>query len=208
MSIFKKLFGGRTKESPQETKPEDKLDGSRGDTILNFQHSIQKSIEWNELKNVEFAMWFPCEEDKTFSTSSITEKWTILYSLTKDYWSFITADILKTLDLVDEETFRLGLPENFQAFAFLTTDNEQVILSLSQEKGIRLHFAETTSYKYRIAFMDNFISYCNAWKSLIELNNGEKDEDLGFEAWWLLTAKTSMAVEEKGPLTGVGKITK
>ena len=59
MSIFKKLFGRQTKESSQETKPEeqlDRLDGSRGEIILNFQQSIQKSIEWNELKNVEFAM--------------------------------------------------------------------------------------------------------------------------------------------------------
>ncbi len=208
MSILKKLFGRQTNESSQEAKPEDKLDGSRGDIILNFQHSIQKSIEWDELKNVEFAMWLPCDEDKTFGTSTIAEKWTIIYSLTKDYWSFITADLLKTLKLVDEKTFRLGLPDNFKALAFLTTDNEQVILSLSQEKGIRLHFAETTPFKYRVAFMDNFISYCNAWKSIIELNNGKKDEDLGFEDWWLLTHKASMTVEEKEPLIGVGKIVK
>ena len=110
--------------------------------------------------------------------------------MTKDNWSFITADLLKTLKLVDERTFRLGLPDNFQAFAFLSTDYEQVILSLSQEKGIRLHFAETTPFKYRVAFMDNFISYCKAWKSIIELNNGEKDENLGFKLQRLKVAIT------------------
>ncbi|GAB4349628.1 MAG: hypothetical protein OHK0038_28340 [Flammeovirgaceae bacterium] len=208
MSIFKKLFGGQTKESSQDTRADNKLDGSRGDIILNFQHSIQKSIEWTDLMNVEFAMWLPCEEDKNFTSSPIAEKWTKIYSLTKDYWSFITADILKTLKLVDEKTFRLGLPDNFQPFAFLTTDNEQIVVSLSKEKGIRLHFAETTPFKYKVTFLDNFISYCNAWKSLIELNNGQKDENLGFEEWWLLTLKTATTVEEKEPLTGVGKIVK
>lgn len=206
MGIFKKIFGRQSKEIIQNTTQIKKTDGSFGDTILRFQNSIQKSIEWDDLKNVEFAMWLPCNEDKTFASSPITEKWTTVYSLTKDYWSYITADLLKTLELTDEKTFRLGLPDNFEAFAFLTNDNEQIILSLSKEKGIRLHFAETTPFKYKVAFLDNFISYCIAWKELIEFNNGPKDENLGFEEWWLFTLKTSIAVEEQEPLTGVGKI--
>jgi len=206
MSIFKKIFGGKSKEIIQNTTQVNKTDGSFGDTILSFQNSIQKSIEWDDLKNVEFAMWLPCDEDKTFASSPITERWTTVYSLTKDYWSYITADLLKTLGLADEKTFRLGLPNNFEAFAFLTNDGEQVIMSLSKEKGIRLHFSEITPFKYKVTFLDNFISYCNSWKELIEFNNAKKDENLGFEEWWLLTLKTSISVEENEPLTGVGKI--
>lgn len=208
MSIFKKLFGGQSKENLPDAKTENQLDGSRGNIILSFQSLIQKSIKWNELNSVEFGMWLPCDQDKKFKSSPIIDKWTKVYSLTKDYWSYITGDLLKTLQLVDDNTFRLGLPDNFQAFAFLTTDNEQIILSLSKEKGIRFHFAETTSLEYRTKFMDNFIFYCNAWKELIDLNNGEKDDDLEFEDWWALTCKTSIAVEEKEPLVGVGKIAK
>jgi hypothetical protein len=210
MSLFKKLFGKPATESVQDTasKNENESDGSQGTIILQFQRSIQQSIEWQELNDVEFAIWLPCDEDPRFTTSPLTDKWTSIYSLTKHLWSFIAADLLKTLNLVDEETFRLGLPDSFQAFAFVTTDGEQVVLSLSQEKGIRFHFAETTPFHYRVQFMDNFIAYCKAWKSLVESNNGEKDEDLGFENWWLLTRKTSIAVEENEPLTGVGKIVK
>ena len=210
MSLFKKLFGKPATKSAQDTEPknENESDGSRGTSILQFQRSIQQSIEWDELNDVEFAMWQTCDEDSRFAASPLTDKWTSVYSLTKYCWSFITADLLKTLNLADEETFRLGLPESFQAFAFLTTDDEQVVLSLSQEKGIRFHFAETTPFQYKVQFMDSFIAYCKAWKSLIESNNGENDEDLEFENWWLLTRKTSIAVEENEPLTGVGKIVK
>ena len=214
MSIFKKLFGKPTKESTQETDSENKidseskLDGSIGEIILKFQHSIQKPIEWNELKNVEFAMWLPCEEDKLFASSPMLEKWIVLYSLTKHYWSFITADILKTLKVVDENNMRVSLPDNFMAFAFLTTDDEQVILSLSKEKGIRLHFAETTPLKYRLLFMNNFILYCNAWKGMVDLNNGKKDEDIGFEKWWTLMVETTIGVEAIEPVLFVGSIAK
>lgn len=208
MSIFRKLFGGQTKESSQFTKPENNIDGSHGDIILKFHQSLQKSIEWNELKNVEFAMWFPSEQDKLFNSSQTKEKWTKIYSITKDYWTYITADLLKTLSIVDKSTFRLGLPDTFEAFAFLTPDGEQVILSLSQEKGIRFHFAETASINFRLFFLDNFISYCNAWKELVELNNGKKDEGLEFENWWLFLIETTIAVEKNEPLTEVGKIVK
>ena len=43
-------------------------------------------------------------------------------------------------------------------------------------------------------------------KELVEQNDGEKDDDLGFEGWWLSTLETSKAVEENEPLIGVGKI--
>ena len=96
----------------------------------------------------------------------------------------------------------------FQAFAFLTDQDEQVVFSVSQEKGIRFHFSASTSLEYRAAFMDQFITYCKAWKSLISENGGEQDEDLGFDQWWKNMVKVSAGIEEKEPLTSVGKIVK
>ncbi|MEO4005049.1 hypothetical protein [Flavobacterium sp. CAU 1735] len=176
--------------------------------ILDFENTIQGSIEWEDLKDVDFAMWLPSEEDAVFESSPIIGKWETAYSITQHYWSYITADLLKKLEIVGENTKRLGLPDSFQAFAFETTDNEQIILSLSKEKGIRYHFARTTSLEYRLQFLDTFIVYCKSWKELVDTHTGMQDDDLGFINWWILTVETSIAVEKKEPLTGVGIITK
>ncbi|UUC44816.1 hypothetical protein [Flavobacterium cerinum] len=181
-------------------------DNSRINTILNFENTILESIEWNDLKEVQFAMWLPTEEDSIFEASPIMNRWNTAYSITQHYWSYITADLLRILKLVSEETRRLGLPDDFQVFPFLTTDNEQVILSLSKEKGIRFHFARTTPLAYRLQFMDNFIMYCNSWKELVDTHTGNQDDDLEFSNWWNFTVETSISVEKKEPLTGVGVI--
>ena len=208
MGFLRKLFGGQTKTESTMEDSSTLLDGSRGNIIIDFQKTISKLIAWEELEDVEFGMWLPCERDPHFYNSLIAEKWTIIYNLTQKHWSYITADLLKTLKLIDENTSRIGLPDDFQAFAYLTTENEQVILSTSKEKGIRLHFADSTSFDYRCEYLDKFIEYCTAWQGLISLLNGKQDEDLGFLKWWEFTSETSKKVNQVQPLTGVGQIVK
>ena len=174
--------------------------------IAEFHIAIQKPIQWAELKETNFAMWFPCAQDPLFAASPIIENWSQIYSCTSIYWSYMTADLLKVLQEIDDDTFRMSLPDEFMTFPFLTLENEQVILSLSQEKGIRLHFAETTSFAYRAAFVHKFLVYCQGWKKLVDANHGELDEDLHFADWWNTTVNTSSMMEKSKPLSAVGKI--
>lgn len=214
LRFLKRLFGGDKQATEQVTEQavpqgvENESDGSRGNAILDFHSSIQTGIEWEELEDVDFGMWLPSENDPRFTESPLVERWNAVYAITKDYWSYIAADILQNLGAIDEDTMRIGLPENFQSFAFLTDLDEQVIFSISQEKGIRFHFSANTDLEYRLAFMDQFITYCKAWKSLISENGGEQDEDLGFDQWWKNMVKVSKGLEEKEPLTGLGKVVK
>jgi hypothetical protein len=201
--LFEKLKGVFKKQT--DSKP---FNGSIDNTILSFRHTLQKSIEWKDLKDVEFAMWAPCEQDSSFSSSPLVSKWTDIYELTKNHWTYLTADILKTLNLIQDETFRLELPEKLQSFAFLTSTNEQAILSLSQEKGIRFHFAQTTSLDHRLSFLDNFQDYCRAWIQWVELNKGEKDADIGFSRWWELMVEATKKSDAIEPIKMAGKIIK
>ncbi len=203
MTLFQRLaliLGKSSSDKP--------FNGSLGNTILAFQQTLQKSIDWKELKDMEFAMWLPCETDRIFSTSPLVAKWTSIYALTKHHWTYLAADLLKTLRLIQDDTFRLELPEQFQSFAFLTSTHEQAIISLSQEKGIRFHFAETSSLAMRLTFLEHFCAYCQAWAEWIELNKGELDPDIGCAAWWEATVTASVFTEKSEPIKAVGKIVK
>jgi len=182
------------------------MDTQKGNHIIEFREHLNLTDMSAFPEGIEFAMWMPGEQDKSFATSLIADKWTKIYELTKHCWSYITADMLTTLKVVEEGVTRINLPASFQAFAFLTKENEPVILSLSAEKGIRLHLASTTTLYYRISFLDQFIRYCDAFKYLVEFNNGEKDADTGAAEWWRLTCKVSIEAEKNGPIKGVGKI--
>jgi hypothetical protein len=202
MGLFKKIFSKQVLEGGNLPA---------GKTLARFIVEFQQDlnlIEWDSLKDVQYAMWLPSDEDATFATSPITEKWTQVYSITKDYWSYITANLLETLGLIEKGMFRTELPEELQAYAFATKGGEQVILSLSKEKGIRLHFAATTSLDSRLHILNKFILYCKAWKDMIGLTNDTPDTDLGLASWWDLLKKTSEEVEKEEPLEGVGKIVK
>ncbi|GAA3920570.1 hypothetical protein GO495_00580 [Chitinophaga oryziterrae] len=202
MSFFKKIFSKHVPET---------INQPAGKTLARFIVEFQQElnlIEWDSLKDVEYAMWLPADQDAKFAASPITEKWTQVYSITKDYWSYITANLLETLGLIEKGMFRTELPEELQAYAFTTKGGEQVILSLSKEKGIRLHFASTTSLDSRLHILNKFILYCKAWKDMIALTNEAPDKDLGFAGWWGLLKKTSEEVEKGEPLEGVGKILK
>lgn len=202
MSFFKKIF------SKQVTDISNQPAGKTlARLIVEFQQELNL-IEWDNLKDVRYAMWLPSDEDANFAASPVTEKWTQVYSITKDYWSYITANLLDTLGLIEKGMFRMDLPDQIQAYAFATKEGEQVILSLSKEKGIRLHFAETTSLDSRLHILNKFILYCKAWKDMIALTNETPDKDLGFAGWWDLLKKTSEEVEKGDPLEGVGKILK
>jgi hypothetical protein len=202
MSFFKRIFGKPVTEN---------INLPSGKTlarlIVEFQQDLNL-IEWDALKDVEYAMWLPCDQDKQFASSPITQKWTQIYSITKNYWSYITANLLDTLDLIDKGVFKTDLPEPLKAFAFATKEGEQIILSLSKEKGIRLHFAATTSLDYRLHILNKFALYCNAWKEMVGLTNEIPDEDVGFAGWWEATKKASEAVEKVEPIKGVGQIGK
>jgi len=204
MNTFKKQFGEVVKQKPDESPS----DGSDDNLIQKFQNIITKQINWDDLIDVEFAMWLPSENDSRFSNSEIISKWTEIYNLTSKYWSYITADLLKILNVIDDDVMRIALPEENITIALLTSQNEQIILSLSDEKGIRFHFAATTSFEYRINFLNDFMNYCKGWEDLVNKFNQPPDEDAGFSDWWPLIIQASKIADANEPIRAIGKINK
>lgn len=181
--------------------------GEYGNIILNFQNRIS-GIDWDELDDSKFAMWQPSKSDKLFSSSDVLKLWNDIYEITKTHWSYISADLLKTIGVAEQKVYRTNLPDEFSPFALKTTDGILIIISFSKEKGIRLHFSEKTDYNYRINFLEDFLKYCTAWKDFMISLGRNNDEDLGFSNWWKLTSKVAVEMEEKDEPEGVGIITR
>lgn len=207
MSLFKKLIGIGSQKNVEKEKPKQTDDGERGLMLHNFHQTIFKTISRNELENVPFAMWLPSHENSIFTSSEISNLWSYVYESTKNSWTYITADFLKKLGAANKEDTRIDLPNNLMIFPYLTTDNVQVVLSIWREKGIRLHFSESTPYSYRLNYLKNFAEYCRAWDELIVIFNGDRDKDIGFADWWKSMVEVAKQTEQKKPLTGIGQVT-
>jgi hypothetical protein len=208
MSFLKNLFGGKKNDdAPAYSEPNLPPIPSPGAVMIAFEQAIGKTIELGDLREDQYTMWHPCDEDKQFVSSPLVGNWTMIYSITQSYWSYIFADLVKMLKLTDNPPFRLALPDELNTFAILTSDSGEVVLSVSKEKGIRLHFSEQTSFANRAGFLQQFANYCRAWKQTVDTNKGPKDNDLGFKQWWNQTVKVSAGIEEKGePVLSVGTV--
>jgi hypothetical protein len=204
MGFLQRLFGGR--KTPAPAAPD--LDGSRGAVIQAFHAIIAGPLDFDQLPDTDFAMWFPCTEDPAFVASPFQYRITEVFAAQSSHLSWIAGDFLKTLKVIRSEgtTARVELPEDTQYFAFETAQQEPVILTLSGEKGLRLHFAGTTAFGYRLQFLEAFLQYCTAWKALLELLNVPADPPAEFPGWWELTREMSLEMERHEPLLFVGKI--
>ena len=197
------IFNRNKREDPGPSIGSDK---KHDDAIHGFHKLIQKAIDWEMLENAEYAMWLPCKDDPSFSKSGITVRWTKIYESYKYIQSYIAADLLRYLGLIEDDINRMTLPEESDTITVQTDDNEQIIISFSQEKGIRFHFSESTSYNKRLCFLDSFTTYCRAMKKLVEDNNWGLDTDHESDSWWDATIKATANIEKNGPVEGVGKI--
>lgn len=177
------------------------------DIAINKFHQLIHQLSYNEtIEDIEFAMWWASEDDPFFTKSVITDNWIKIYEITKHIQSYVAADLLRHLGLVENDINRMMLPDKIDSISILTNDNIKLIISFSREKGIRFHFSEYTPYEYQLNFLDSFIDYCLTMKKRVELNKWETDADSGSSDWWEATIRTSIIIEKNGQLDVVGKI--
>lgn len=158
------------------------------------------------LRENEFAMWFPCDDDQVFSKSEITLRWTKIYEICSGIESYIAANLLRFFGLIEDSINRISLPEDSDSIAFQTREEDQFIISFSQEKGIRFHFSANTPLKTRLQLLDQYIDLCKDLKKQTEDHNLQTDEGSDSSGWWNATLLIATKNEEYGPIDGVGKI--
>ena len=172
----------------------------------------------NVLKDLppdDYAMWWPP------TTSAGPERvdlsglatWTRIYEALDGIHSYVFAAMARQIGLVpdDEPVARAALPDELLVHRFRGPEDRVLLLSASQEKGIRIHFPHsTTPDVYRKRFLDQFATYVEGWKAGA-LERGfpldppvEGDEHpLG---WWQLMVRVAEDFKAKGEFDGDSKL--
>ena len=138
MSFFKNLFG--KKESPQTTN-----------TAINFPKEFQLSdlkLMPNAAIKDEFALWWPSADEKAFANSLTKIHNASILKLIETHHSLFVGYLLKSVGVI-QEIERILLPKNEQAHLLSAPNKQEVLLRLSEEKGIQFLFKKTTTKEYR-----------------------------------------------------------
>jgi len=173
---------------------------------VDFDDFPGKPINWEELGDASYAIWAPSDEDPLFTKSQVTGRWTDIYETVQEIESYIAANILRNLGLSEDFVNRIELPDELNTIAVLAAGGIHIIISFSQDKGIRFHFPNTASLDYRLNFLDRYIEVCKSLKKEIEVNNWSKDADQDSIGWWNSTLKIIAITERNGAVDEVGKI--
>lgn len=138
----------------------------------------------------QYAMWWPTGQEN-FSTSITMHTLNRIYEGMNGIESYIGASIAKAIGLLeDKNVVRIRLPTNFTYQHACGPEGTPMVVSMSQEKGIRFHFhAKQTSPEYRDLFLKHVAGLVDFWRSQAEERDFDKDEREGEQPieWWKTT---------------------
>jgi hypothetical protein len=198
------MFFSKRKKPQSQPEPVLRADINDQDLIQAFRKKISLRIKPDALDQTDFAMWIACSSDPSFHDSQIRRLWSEIYRSSAGCRSYMAADLLRALHFPGSDP-RVKLPDELDAFAFISDDGFQGVLSLSAEKGIRFHFPDAAPYSGRLDFLKSFSSYCRAWKKFVTSNKWQEDKSSSPEEWWLKVSSAAEAEERKSALL-VGRI--
>jgi len=179
--------------------------------IVNVQDKEQstRTLQLSDLRiekegnlNEEYAMWWSADDEAGFSNSETKEILDSIYDIQKDYESVYTGYLLHQIG-ISEEFGRALLPKNEKALLVHAPENKNILLILSQEKGIRFLFPiKSTSKFYREQFLSamrvNFLTL----RLTLQQQQIPKDSPnkLNGMDWFKSVTKVTEDNEKKGQL--------
>ncbi len=149
-----------------------------------------------------FAMWWSTESDPTFHNSKTYEHLNKMYQILKGYETYIAGYVLRQTRIIQEVKLqRMKLPENPVTYVINAPEGKQVLLILSQEKGIRFLFpVNNTTQEYRERFLRGAMVDMAATAIPLRQQNAPIDEATdpnGFD-WFNFMTRVIKEKEEAG----------
>ncbi len=158
------------------------------------QFRLRSALPWKtlggEIPAGQYAMWRPAPQDPEFGTSRTAVLLDELYDLLDPLASYACAQVARTVGWVEDhpDTVRVALPDDLATAHVETQDGVRFLVSVSAEKGVRLHFSEETTPEVREGVLDGFCGH------LRQLAAGLNEQRLPAEiyaidtqppsAWW------------------------
>jgi hypothetical protein len=153
------------------------------------------------LADGHYSMWWPTPGDEVFSGSMTVADIRRAYEAMNRIESYVFAAIMRHLEYIDEKTGRAALPDEMVTLPLKGPEYRFIVMSVSQEKGIRFHFhKETTDRRYRDCFWKLFADDCEGWRNEVERRRWPKDpekDEMPFK-WWDATQKAMSKLEGEG----------
>ncbi|MCY0914299.1 hypothetical protein [Massilia antarctica] len=156
----------------------------------------------------EYAMWFQSLDEESFSTSASFRAIDGLFQATAGIEEAVLALILRQLGKVGPGIKRVSLPDDTDLMSVLTGDKQHYLVSVNQEKGIRLHFHHATPVPHRIAILDGLAAYVRTGRPPIEeMYRREGAGKCAGAQWWAATRHVAIELEANAdPVKLIGKL--
>lgn len=166
-----------------------------------------------ELKG-EYAMWWSEESDSSFYQSKSKESLLKIYEALKGYESYMFGYLLSEIKMKGFEQFqRVSLPESPKTFAVKGPEYKQIVISASQEKGIRFQFPrEQNNRNYRERFLFQLLLALQSFREVLiaeEVPKDEEKDENGYD-WFSFMSRVIEKQEKNGEINGefvIGGIT-
>jgi hypothetical protein len=162
----------------------------------------------DEVPPGKYTMWAASADQQRFSESEVVPTIENIYEASEGYESFILARLVTHFGLVDAPVRRIHYaPDEMLDLPIRHVSGEEFILTISQEKGIRFHFATPScGVIRRVEVLSAYLGFVRAVRSEFA---GDMDPPWDPRAlgWWqMLAAMNRKAESDGGSIEAVGTI--
>lgn len=178
---------------------------AKSNGLTSFNLSDLSYNEKPELKG-DYGMWWSESSDNVFHTSKSKESLDEIFECVKGYESYMFGYLLSEIKMKGFEEFqRVGLPADEKNFVIKGPEYLDIVISASQEKGIRFQFPkEIASYQYRERFLKQIQSSLQAFQVILMMQQAPKDEETdenGYD-WYKFMTRVIEKKEKEGEING------
>lgn len=164
-------------------------------TVMSQQeHILDSLVQAEDVPEGRYAMWWASKGDASFIGSDCFIQLNRIYESAHGVETQLLARLLFAIDAIDTDIKRMTYPEPLNVFLRGPQDTP-LILTISQEKGVRFHFHESTCPKeYRDKLLTLFADCVESLRSESMNADAEVDPewDPSAKGWWELARDVAM----------------